>query len=119
MYRYWGTVAILALGLEACHSVTNLPAMPTPADAATAPSKIREVAMLEWNGQFSGLAKGAQRVIESAAQWQALWAEIGQARRPRRISNRLSRSPYSWGSATQEATVSAGWSPTPAAGPPW
>jgi hypothetical protein len=34
--------------------------------------------MQEWKGQFSGVLQGGQRVIESAAQWQALWSDIGQ-----------------------------------------
>ncbi len=35
--------------------------------------------MLEWKGQFASVLQGAQRVIESTAQWKTLWSEIGQA----------------------------------------
>ena len=74
MDKSWAAVTILALGLGACRSAPT-----TPRDAATAPqTKVKEAAMLEWKGQFSGVLQGAQRVIESAAQWQTLWSEIGQ-----------------------------------------
>jgi hypothetical protein len=73
------TVAVLALGLGACRSARPQPVPPTPADAATAAqAKVKEAAMQDWQGQFSGALQGAQRVIESPAQWQALWSEIGQ-----------------------------------------
>ena len=56
---------ILALALGACRGA------PQP--------QIKEAAMTEWKGQFSGALQGAQRVIRSEPEWQAAWAEIGQA----------------------------------------
>jgi hypothetical protein len=67
--------ATLALGLGACRS-----AAPAPGAAATAPqAQVKEAAMQEWKGQFSGVLQGAQRIIESVEQWRALWSDIGQA----------------------------------------
>jgi hypothetical protein len=74
MAQSWMAAALLVLGLGACRS-----AAPAPGSAATARGGVKEAAMQEWKGQFSGALQSAQRVIESAAQWQALWSEIGQA----------------------------------------
>jgi len=76
-YTLWA--AALALALGSCRSETPRPASPAPADTTTdAQAKVKEAAMLEWKGQFSGALQGAQRVIRSETEWQAAWAEIGQ-----------------------------------------
>jgi hypothetical protein len=69
-------IVALALGLAAgaCRSV----APTTQGATASAQGKVKEAAVMEWKGQFSGAIQGGQRVIESAEQWQAAWSEIGQ-----------------------------------------
>ena len=56
---------ILALALGACRGA------PQP--------QVKEAAMTEWKGQFSGALQGAQKILRSEAEWLAAWAEIGQA----------------------------------------
>ena len=64
MHKLWTTTAVLGLALGACRGAPQ--------------ATVKEAAMTEWKGQFSGALQGAQRVIRSEPEWQATWAEIGQ-----------------------------------------
>ena len=64
MHKLWTTTAVLGLALGACRGAPQ--------------ATVKEAAMTEWKGQFSGALQGAQRVIRSEPEWQAAWAEIGQ-----------------------------------------
>ena len=68
----------LALALGACRGETPRP-LPAGEGTTAAQAKVKEAAMTEWKGQFSGALQSAQRVIRSEPEWQAAWAEIGQA----------------------------------------
>ncbi|MCX5797833.1 MAG: protease complex subunit PrcB family protein [Elusimicrobia bacterium] len=58
----------LALALGACRGAPQ--------------AQVKEAAMTEWKGQFSGAVQGARRALQSETQWREAWAEIGQTAPP-------------------------------------
>ena len=74
MNRAWACLSIVTLLCGACK---NAPAHKAVAPALEVGNK--EAADMEWKGQFCGVLQGSHRVINTAQQWQAVWAEIGQA----------------------------------------